>query len=110
MTFNIQCGIARSAEETRNRLNDQLKAATMGVKSVITEMQRGTGTKDKVAQYWIDILLEKSQRMKRDDPSLTAEAITRDLMAWLQEQPGDKINPLLDIAGKNLINVCIYRS
>ncbi|KAE9393245.1 hypothetical protein BT96DRAFT_959108 [Gymnopus androsaceus JB14] len=93
------CGIARSAEETRNRLKDQLKAATMGIKSVVTEMQRGTGTKDKVAQYWIDILLDKSQHMKRNNPSLTAEEITAELLAWLEQQPGDKINPLLDIAG-----------
>ncbi|KAJ3806012.1 hypothetical protein F5876DRAFT_69306, partial [Lentinula aff. lateritia] len=38
-------GIARSATQTREQLALQLKAATLGVKSEITEMQRATGTK-----------------------------------------------------------------
>ncbi|KAF9070338.1 hypothetical protein BDP27DRAFT_1362630 [Rhodocollybia butyracea] len=91
-------GVARSAEQTRNRLLMQLDAAMMGVKSVVTKMQRETGTKDKVAQYWIDILLKKSQELKREDPRRSKDDISAELKAWLAEQPGDKINPLLDIA------------
>lgn len=95
----VQVGIARSATQTREQLALQLKAATLGVKSEITEMQRATGTKDKVAQYWIDILLEKSIKMKKEDPNISADELTATLEAWLDNQPGDKVNPLLDIAG-----------
>ncbi|KAJ3803923.1 hypothetical protein F5876DRAFT_71048, partial [Lentinula aff. lateritia] len=91
-------GVARSAAQTRERLASQLKAATLGVKSDVIEMQWKTGTKDKVAQYWINILLEKSNKMKKESPDLSADEITTILEAWLNEQPGDKINPLLDIA------------
>ncbi|KAJ3859601.1 hypothetical protein EV359DRAFT_75548 [Lentinula novae-zelandiae] len=94
--YNI--GIARSATQTREQLALQLKAATLGVKSEITEMQRATGTKDKVAQHWIDILLEKSIKMKKENPSISADELTATLEAWLDNQPGDKVNPLLDIA------------
>ncbi|KAJ3859493.1 hypothetical protein EV359DRAFT_68107 [Lentinula novae-zelandiae] len=91
-------GVACSAAQTRERLASQLKAATLGVKSDVIEMQRKTGTKDKVAQYWINILLEKLNKMKKESPDLSADEITTILEAWLDEQPGDKINPLLDIA------------
>ncbi|KAJ4492105.1 hypothetical protein C8J55DRAFT_533997 [Lentinula edodes] len=91
-------GIAWSAAQTREQLTLQLKAATLGVKSEITQMQCATGTKDKVAQYWIDILLEKSIKMKKDNPNMPADEITATLETWLDNQPGDKINPLLDIA------------
>ncbi|KAJ3966252.1 hypothetical protein EV361DRAFT_1014977 [Lentinula raphanica] len=37
--------------------------------------------------------------MKRDNPELTNESIAATLEAWLAEQPGDKMNPLLEIAG-----------
>ncbi|KAJ3859492.1 hypothetical protein EV359DRAFT_75589 [Lentinula novae-zelandiae] len=91
-------GVARSAAQTCEWLASQLKAATLGVKSDVIEMQRKTGTKDKVAQYWINILLEKLNKMKKESPDLSADEITTILEAWLDEQPGDKINPLLDIA------------
>ncbi|KAH7875341.1 uncharacterized protein C8R40DRAFT_1272362 [Lentinula edodes] len=95
-------GAARSAAQTRDRIVQQLKAATLGVKSTVIDLQRSTGTKDKVAQYWIDILLEKSQKMKHENPNRTAEEISIELETWLKNQPGDKINPILDIANLDL--------
>ncbi|KAF9062502.1 hypothetical protein BDP27DRAFT_1385124 [Rhodocollybia butyracea] len=91
-------GVTRSADETRHQLFMQLEAATRSVKSVVTEMQRSTGTKDEVAQYWIDILLEKFKKLKKEDSTRSTAEISAELMIWLKEQPGDKINPLLDIA------------
>ncbi|KAJ6548059.1 hypothetical protein B0H10DRAFT_2202645 [Mycena sp. CBHHK59/15] len=58
-----------------------------------------TGVKDKVAQYWIEILLQKSREIKTNNPGRTAESIKDKLKIWLEEQPGDKVNPLLDISG-----------
>ncbi|KAJ3967593.1 hypothetical protein EV361DRAFT_973116 [Lentinula raphanica] len=92
-------GIARSAAETRECLQEQIKAAMTGVKSAVTEIQRATGTKDKVTQHWIDLLLEKAQQIKHNDSSQTTESISAQLEAWLEEQPGWKMNPLLDVEG-----------
>jgi len=65
-------------------------------------MQTATGTKDKIAQYWIDILLQKSREMKSAHPGRGAEFIADELREWLKAQPGDKINPLLSIEGTNM--------
>jgi hypothetical protein len=37
--------------------------------------------------------------MKANNPGRSAESIKEELEAWLSDQPGDKVNPLLDIAG-----------
>ncbi|KAJ7839824.1 hypothetical protein B0H14DRAFT_2587760 [Mycena olivaceomarginata] len=70
-----------------------------GVEAPITRLQTTTGVKDKVAQHCIDILLQKSREMKANNPGRSAESIKEELEAWLSDQPGDKVNPLLDIAG-----------
>lgn len=72
-----------------------------GVEAPILKLQTATGVKDKVAQYWINILLEKARQMKADSPGRTADSIAEELQTWLDNQPGDKVNPLLDIAGKS---------
>lgn len=92
-------GVIRSAEETRQQLERQIDLAMYGVEKPILEMQTATGTKDKVAQYWIDILLKKAREIKSEQPVRTAESIADELRAWLKEQPGDKVNPLLSVAG-----------
>lgn len=71
-----------------------------GVEKPISDMQTATGTKDKVAQYWIERLLTKSREMKRAQPDRSSESIADELKRWLILQPGDKINPLLSVAGK----------
>ncbi|KAF8056083.1 hypothetical protein FPV67DRAFT_1732296 [Lyophyllum atratum] len=92
-------GIARSADETRQQLERQIDLAMYGVEKPVQEMQTATGTKDKVAQYWIEILLKKAREMKSEQPGRSAESVADELREWLKEQPGDKINPLLSIAG-----------
>lgn len=73
--------------------------AKQGVAARIIERQTATGTKDKIAQHWIDILLEKSRKLKRENPSRTPQSISEELNTWLVEQPGEKINPLLVMPG-----------
>ncbi|KAF7339456.1 hypothetical protein MSAN_02159900 [Mycena sanguinolenta] len=92
-------GIPRLAAETKKTLEDQIDLAMYGVEAPITRLQTATGVKDKVAQYWIDILLKKSREIKANNPGRTAESIKRELEIWLSQQPGDKVNPLLDISG-----------
>lgn len=72
-----------------------------GVEAPILKLQTATGVKDKVAQYWINILLEKARQMKADSPGRTADEIAKELRIWLEKQPGDKVNPLLNIAGEH---------
>ncbi|KAJ7063307.1 hypothetical protein C8F01DRAFT_1229908, partial [Mycena amicta] len=93
-------GVARTAAETKQTLLQQLDLAMYGIKAPIEKLQTATGVKDKVAQYWIEIILEKARKMKVDSPAKTPENIATELRAWLAEQPGDKTNPLLDISGK----------
>jgi hypothetical protein len=81
-------------------LEEQLRLAMHGVEAPILKLQTKTGVKDKVAQYWIDILLEKARKIKGDSPEHNIESIAEELQVWLNEQPGDKVNPLLDIAGE----------
>ncbi|KAF7311326.1 hypothetical protein MKEN_01034300 [Mycena kentingensis (nom. inval.)] len=94
-----QAGVARTAAETTETLHEQLRLACFGVKAPIDKLQTATGIKDKVAQYWIEILLEKARRMKAERPSRSSADIAQELHQWLTEQPGDKINPLLDFSG-----------
>jgi hypothetical protein len=89
----------RTAAETKTILESQLESAMRGVEKPITDLQTATGVKDKVAQYWIDILLTKSRQMKEAEPSRSKEDIATELREWLKTQPGDKINPLLSIDG-----------
>ncbi|KAF9025926.1 hypothetical protein BDZ89DRAFT_885777, partial [Hymenopellis radicata] len=92
-------GIARSAAETKKEIEEQLRCASHGVKKAVAERQTESGVKDKVAQYWIDILLQKAAAIRQNDPTRTMEDVSEELLSWLSEQPGDKMNPLLDLAG-----------
>ncbi|KAJ6612631.1 hypothetical protein B0H10DRAFT_2279214 [Mycena sp. CBHHK59/15] len=92
-------GVPRFASETKKTLEDQIELAMYGIEAPITRLQTATGVKDKVAQYWIEILLQKSREIKANNPGRTAESIKDELKIWLEEQPGDKVNPLLDISG-----------
>ena len=93
--------------ETRTEVLQQLDAATYGVESTVTDMQSATGTKDKVAEYWIEILLQKARDMKEKNRQRSAQSISEELQGWLAQQPGDKINPLLEVPGKQYGIICI---
>ncbi|KAJ7253007.1 hypothetical protein B0H12DRAFT_1017789 [Mycena haematopus] len=86
-------GAARDAAQIRERLEEQLRLSMLGDPKPVTEHQRATGTKDKITQHWIELLLAKSKAMKMENN------ISSELRTWLDAQPGDKMNPLLDIAG-----------
>ncbi|TRM55333.1 hypothetical protein BD626DRAFT_444655 [Schizophyllum amplum] len=92
-------GIARSASEIREELRRQLDTAMLGVDATVKQMQTASGTKDKVTQHWIGLLLSKASDMKKADPQRSPDDIVTELRVWLDGQPGDKMNPLLDIAG-----------
>jgi hypothetical protein len=92
-------GTARNVTEIRENLERQLQMAMRGDKKGIEDLQRGTGTKDKVAQHWIDILLKRADDLRRTSPQKSKAEIASEIKAWFDQQPGEKWNPLLDITG-----------
>ncbi|KAJ7235144.1 hypothetical protein B0H12DRAFT_1258243 [Mycena haematopus] len=92
-------GALRSAEEIRTNLQRQLELAMRGDAKGVENLQRATGTKDKIAQYWIERLFLKFQELKAESQRRTVDDLAADVLQWFSEQPGDKMNPLLDIAG-----------
>jgi hypothetical protein len=71
-----------------------------GFSTPVENLQTATGTKDKIAQHWIEILLKKAQEMKADGRGRSTDEIAAELAEWFKEQPGDKINPLLLLEGR----------
>lgn len=96
---NYQPGLLRTASETCQCLDKQLDLACFGKEKPILDKQTATGTKDKIAQYWIDILLQKCRKMRSNQPEWSPESVADELRQWLKAQPGEKINPLLSIDG-----------
>ncbi|KAJ7144229.1 hypothetical protein C8R44DRAFT_916194, partial [Mycena epipterygia] len=92
-------GALRSAGEIRENLQKQLQLAMRGDSKGVENLQRATGTKDKIAQYWIEQLIAKFRELKAEGRGRTVDALAADVLRWFSEQPGDKMNPLLDIAG-----------
>ncbi|KAJ7790376.1 hypothetical protein B0H14DRAFT_3115559 [Mycena olivaceomarginata] len=76
-----------------------LQMAMHGDKKGIEDLQRATGTKDKVAQHWIDILLKRANDLRRASPRQSKADIASEIQTWFDQQPGEKFNPLLDITG-----------
>ncbi|KAF7317051.1 FAD-binding-3 domain-containing protein [Mycena chlorophos] len=96
---HLPVDVKRTAQQTRERLQDQLALAARGDAKTIKERQTSTGTKDKLTQYWIDRVLAEFARLRDANPGLDVDALAELTQTWLDNQPGDKINPLLDITG-----------
>ncbi|KAJ7782483.1 hypothetical protein DFH07DRAFT_949282 [Mycena maculata] len=92
-------GIARNAAEIRAELQNQLRLATFGDSDTIETRQRSSGTKDKISQYWIDQILARVADIREKEPQADIDDIASRVQTWLEEQPGDKMNPLLDMTG-----------
>ncbi|KAJ7207880.1 hypothetical protein GGX14DRAFT_567183 [Mycena pura] len=77
----------------------QLDLAAEGKMKDIEKRQTASGTKDKITQYWIEKLIQRGAEIRNADPSRSVRDVAQELKMWLTVQPGDKMNPLLDIAG-----------
>ncbi|KAJ6618968.1 hypothetical protein B0H10DRAFT_2371976 [Mycena sp. CBHHK59/15] len=99
MGGNANCGCRRCKAGGPHEVTESDEGYHTMHYAPITRLQTATDVKDKVAQYWIDILLKKAREMKANNPGRSAESIKEELQGWLSEQPGDKVNPLLDISG-----------
>jgi len=71
--------------------------ACYGVASNVEKLQTATGTKDKIAQHWIEILLRKAREIKAqpNPDKKTAKELVNEIFDWFKAQPGEKFNPLL---------------
>ena len=105
LILELQTGIHRTVSETQRCLQDQLDLACDGVESRVTEKQKATGTKDKITEYWIEQLLQRHKKMKIESPRRSSQSISDELKQWLINEPGEKMNPLLDIEG-TLSSMC----
>ncbi|KAJ7165790.1 hypothetical protein C8R46DRAFT_900279 [Mycena filopes] len=90
-------GQPRNVEDIRSCVLSQLSLATYGVASHVEALQTSTGTKDKIAQYWIDILIEKARERHTAHPGRPVHEISNELMVWLAKQTTQPYNPLLDL-------------
>ncbi|KAJ7147066.1 hypothetical protein C8R43DRAFT_1088621 [Mycena crocata] len=90
-------GRPRNVQEIRSCVLSQLRLATYGVAAPVLALQTATGTKDKIAQHWIDILIPKAREMHAATPSRSVDDISNALLVWLNEQTDQPYNPLLDL-------------
>ncbi|KAJ7924799.1 hypothetical protein B0H13DRAFT_2577007 [Mycena leptocephala] len=81
-----QAGRPRNVEDIRSCVLSQLSLATYGVASHVDALQTSTGTKDKIAQHWIDILIEKSREMQASTPGRSVDEISNELLVWLAKE------------------------
>ena len=95
-----QVGEARTRDATRLVLEEQLRLSALGIEARVSELQTATGVKDKTAQHWIDLLISEARSMLADNPGSTRSDNAEKLLTWLDEQPGDKVNPLLFLDGE----------
>jgi hypothetical protein len=83
----------------------QLDLATYGVAKSVSDLQTKTGVKDKIAQYWIEILIEKARDMATKNPTKPAAEISKELHEWLKSQTKRPYNALLDMPRELLLNL-----
>lgn len=120
-------GVYRKPEDTIQTITKQMKAACLGVQSVIEEIQTTTGVKDTLASFWIKQLIDKSreqQRIRISDPQTRdprlqniklkgadresvknelKQAIQGELFCWVIQQPPESYSALPPGSGKSLL-------
>ncbi|KAJ3994246.1 hypothetical protein F5050DRAFT_1800809 [Lentinula boryana] len=89
--------IWRSAEEIKTELSKQLEVAKSGVQARVSELQTESGIKDKITEVWIEKLIIQARAYKAQ--KLPEAEISARLTDWIEKEPGEKMNPLLDITG-----------
>jgi hypothetical protein len=56
---------SRTVQETRSEVEKQIEEAARGVASVVDQRQRESGVKDRVAQDWIKVMLDKARHLTK---------------------------------------------
>ncbi|TFY61280.1 hypothetical protein EVJ58_g4612 [Rhodofomes roseus] len=106
----------RTAVETRAAVIAQLKLAALGVAKDVEDLQTKTGVKDKLAEHWIQILLQRAKQEQQlrlhnratRDPRLNRrnvpdraaivrsikDAIQEEILDWVIREPQDDYEAL----------------
>ncbi|KAJ7622956.1 hypothetical protein B0H17DRAFT_1164467 [Mycena rosella] len=92
-----EAGVPRNVEEIRDCVLEQLRLATYGVAAHVEALQTATGTKDKIAQHWIDILITRARETHAASPGRSVHDISNELLVWLSQQTDEPYNPLLNL-------------
>ncbi|KAJ7466179.1 hypothetical protein B0H11DRAFT_1733316 [Mycena galericulata] len=92
-----ETGRPRNVDDIRNCVLEQLRLATYGVAARVEALQTATGTKDKIAQHWIEILILKAREMQTASPGRLVDDISNELLIWLRNETDQPYNPLLDL-------------
>ncbi|KAJ6559708.1 hypothetical protein B0H19DRAFT_944520 [Mycena capillaripes] len=90
-------GQPRDVQEIRSCILSQLRLATYGIASHVDALQTSTGTKDKIAQHWINILIQKARETQAASPSRSVDEISNELLVWLSKETDQPYNPVLDL-------------
>ncbi|PBK88931.1 hypothetical protein ARMGADRAFT_1047274 [Armillaria gallica] len=86
-------------EKEQDGFYHEFFSVSSGVMGDVSNMQTTMGTKDKVTQHWIEILLKKTKDIRKKKPDHSLDSVIDELCTWLKDQSDDKLNPLLDISG-----------
>ncbi|PBK70286.1 hypothetical protein ARMSODRAFT_987954 [Armillaria solidipes] len=95
--FPSHTGAPHSVQEIRACVLEQLRLATFGVESHVESLQTSSGTKDKIAYHWIDLLIPQACQIQKSQPTRCHQEISEELLAWLASQTSQPYNALLDI-------------
>ncbi|KAH9919004.1 hypothetical protein B0H21DRAFT_660436, partial [Amylocystis lapponica] len=77
-------------------------------KVYITEHQTAMGVKDKIAQHWIEKLIQEAARIKLQELGHSANSIVTQLAEWLKKQTSQPFNILLSESTHLLLRIEKY--
>lgn len=98
--LHMQPGQARSSSETLRSVEEQVRAACLGVAQTVETLQTETGIKDAFTQSWIEHLIERARAMRKANPQRNAVEIQQELMEWVTTNREKIYNPFLSVKGE----------
>ncbi len=100
LTRIFQSAAPRSSENILCVIKNQVELACVGVAHNVQIEQTKTGIKDAYTQHWIDDLIDRARKLRKDYPERTTSEIQKELLAWVHEHEGDIYNPFLTLDGE----------
>lgn len=80
-------------------MEEQVRAACLGVAATVKDLQTKSGIKDAFTQYWIDELIGNARSMQKLQPSRSPQEIQAQLMAWVDANKPAIYNSFLMMPG-----------
>lgn len=81
-------------------IKHQIELACLGIAQNVKIEQTKTGIKDAYTQYWIDDLIGRARKLRKDCPERTTTDIQNELLVWVYEHGSDIYNPFLILDGE----------